>query len=53
MARYMLNTDTCSYVMKRSNDAVLTRLQDVPVSDVVHATSAAAADTASAKAGVR
>ena len=34
MARYMLNTDTCSYVMKRSNDAVLTRLQDVPVSDV-------------------
>ena len=34
MARYMLDTDTCSYVMKRSNDAVLTRLQDVPVSDV-------------------
>ena len=34
MARYMLNTDTCSYVMKRSNDAVLRRLQDVPVSDV-------------------
>jgi len=34
MARYMLDTDTCSYVMKRSNDAVLTRLRDVPVSDV-------------------
>ena len=34
MARYMLDTDTCSYVMKRSNDAVLTRLEDVPVSDV-------------------
>src|SRR5258708_21583830 len=34
MARYLLDTDTCSYVMKRSNYAVLTRLQDVPVSDV-------------------
>src|SRR5438876_6980013 len=34
MTRYMLDTDTCSYVMKRSNDAVLARLQDVPVSDV-------------------
>ena len=34
MAQYMLHTDTCSYVMKRSNDAVLRRLQDVPVSDV-------------------
>jgi len=34
MARYMLDMDTCSYVMKRSNDTVLTRLQDVPVSDV-------------------
>src|SRR5437667_12823270 len=34
MARYMLDTDTCSYVMKRSNDAVVTRLQEVPVSDV-------------------
>jgi tRNA(fMet)-specific endonuclease VapC len=34
MARYMLDTDTCSYVMKRSNGAVLTRLQDVPVCDV-------------------
>jgi len=34
MARYMLDTDTCSYIMKRSNDAVLKRLQKVPVSDV-------------------
>lgn len=32
--RYMLDTDTCSYIMKRSNDAVLQRLQKVPVSDV-------------------
>jgi tRNA(fMet)-specific endonuclease VapC len=34
MARYMLDTDTCSYIMKRSNPAVLRRLQAVPVSDV-------------------
>ncbi|MGO8865817.1 MAG: PIN domain-containing protein [Alphaproteobacteria bacterium] len=34
MPRYMLNTDTCSYIVKRSNDAVLNRLQRVPVSDV-------------------
>jgi tRNA(fMet)-specific endonuclease VapC len=34
MPRYMLDTDTCSYIMKRSNDAVLKRLQNVPVSDV-------------------
>jgi tRNA(fMet)-specific endonuclease VapC len=34
MPRYMLDTDTCSYIMKRSNDAVLKRLQQVPVSDV-------------------
>ena len=34
MARYMLDTDTCSYIMKRSDDAVLRRLQKVPVSDV-------------------
>lgn len=33
MARYMLDTDICSYVMKRSNDAVLKRLQRVPVSN--------------------
>ena len=34
MPRYMLDTDTCSYVMKRSNDALLKRLREVPVSDV-------------------
>jgi hypothetical protein len=27
MPRYMFATDTCSYIMKRSNDAVLKRLQ--------------------------
>jgi tRNA(fMet)-specific endonuclease VapC len=34
MPRYMLDTDTCSYVMRRSNLAVLKRLQEVRVSDV-------------------
>ena len=34
MARYMLDTDTCSYIMKRSNQAVLHRLQAIAVSDV-------------------
>lgn len=34
MPLYMLDTDTCSYVMKRSNDKVLKRLQKIPVSDV-------------------
>lgn len=34
MARYMLDTDTCSYIMKRSHPAVLKRLQAVPVGDV-------------------
>ncbi len=34
MPRYMLDTDTCSYIVKRSNDAVLKRLQKIPVSDV-------------------
>ena len=33
MLRYMLDTDTCSYIMKRSNQVVLKRLQEVPVSD--------------------
>jgi tRNA(fMet)-specific endonuclease VapC len=33
MSLYMLDTDTCSYIMKRSNDAVLKRLQKLPVSD--------------------
>jgi len=34
MSLYMLDTDTCSYIMRRSNDAVLKRLQKLPVSDV-------------------
>jgi len=34
MARYMLDTDVCSYIMKRSNHAVLKRLQKVPVNEV-------------------
>lgn len=34
MPRYMLDTDTCSYIMKRSNDQVLKRLQKVLVSDL-------------------
>ena len=34
MSRYMLDTGTCSYIMKRSNQAVLTRLLAVPVSAV-------------------
>lgn len=34
MARYMLDTDMCSYVMKRSSDAVLQRLGAVAVEDV-------------------
>src|SRR5208282_6690345 len=34
MPRYMLDTDMCSYIVKRSNDAVLNRLQHVPVDDV-------------------
>ena len=34
MPRYMLDTDTCSYIMKRSNDVLLKRLRKTPVSDV-------------------
>jgi tRNA(fMet)-specific endonuclease VapC len=34
MPRYMLDTDTCSYIMRRSHDALLNRLAKVPVSDV-------------------
>jgi len=34
MPRYMLDTDTCSYIMKRANDPVLKRLRTVPVDDV-------------------
>jgi tRNA(fMet)-specific endonuclease VapC len=34
MPRYMLDTDTCSYIMRRSHPAVLKRLAKVPVDDV-------------------
>lgn len=34
MPRYMLDTDTCSYIIKRSSPAVLERLRAVPVRDV-------------------
>jgi tRNA(fMet)-specific endonuclease VapC len=34
MSRYMLDTDTCSYIMKRSNDALLKRLRRTPVREV-------------------
>ncbi len=34
MPRYMLDTDTCSYIMKRSNRTVVKRLRAVPVADV-------------------
>jgi tRNA(fMet)-specific endonuclease VapC len=34
MAAYMLDTDISSYIMKRSNDAVLRRLQKVPIDAV-------------------
>jgi len=34
MPRYMLDTDICSYIMKRSNKPVLRRLARTPVSEV-------------------
>ena len=34
MLRYMLDTDICSYIMKRSSDLLLSRLQKVPVGDL-------------------
>jgi tRNA(fMet)-specific endonuclease VapC len=34
MPSYMLDTDTCSYIMRRSHDAVLRRLAKTSVSDV-------------------
>ena len=34
MARYMLATDTCSYIMKRSNPVIVKRLRAVSVADV-------------------
>src|SRR5690242_11198060 len=33
MLRWMLDTDTCSFILKRSNAAVLRRLASVPVGD--------------------
>ena len=34
MPHYMLDTDTCSYIMKRSHPAILKKLLKIPVSDV-------------------
>jgi tRNA(fMet)-specific endonuclease VapC len=34
MPRYMLDTDTCTYIMKRSHDRLLRRLAKVAVDDV-------------------
>ena len=34
MPRFMLDTDTCSYIMKRSHPLIIKRLQSVPVGDV-------------------
>ena len=34
MPRFMLDTDTCSYIMKRSEPLVIKRLQSLPVTDV-------------------
>ena len=33
-ARYMLDTDTCSYIMKRSSQAVMKRLRAIPVAAI-------------------
>ena len=34
MSRYMLDTDTCFYIMKRTSDLLLKRLKKTPVRDV-------------------
>lgn len=34
MPRYMLDTDICSYIMRRSSEVLLKRLKRVPVDDV-------------------
>jgi len=34
MLRYMLDTDTCAYIMKRKSDVLLKRLQRVPLEEV-------------------
>lgn len=33
MLRFMLDTDTCSYIMKRSHQAVLDQLRTIPIGD--------------------
>jgi len=33
MARYILDTDICSYIMKRSHPALLERIRSVPITD--------------------
>lgn len=33
MARYLLDTDICSYIMKRSHPALLERIRSVPIAD--------------------
>ncbi|HUF82786.1 MAG TPA: PIN domain-containing protein [Burkholderiales bacterium] len=33
MSRYLLDTDTCSYIMKRSHPALLERIRAVPLSE--------------------
>ncbi len=33
MAHYLLDTDTCSYIMKRSHPVLLERIRSVPISD--------------------
>lgn len=35
MTLYLLDTDTCSYIMKRSHQNILDRLRSTPVEDVV------------------
>jgi tRNA(fMet)-specific endonuclease VapC len=34
MPRFMLDTDSCSYIMKRSSDVLLKRLRKTPISDI-------------------
>ncbi len=33
MARYLLDTDICSYIMKRSHPALLERIRSLPIAD--------------------
>jgi hypothetical protein len=35
-ARYMLDTDTCSYIMKRSSQTVMKRLRGHPCDSRLH-----------------